>query len=71
MSFSESLQPHQQRVVQEHRDLTEKINKLGAFIEGPLFLSVPPAERARLACQKAAMCCYAEVLEQRICAFGE
>ena len=32
-----TLQPHQQRVVDEKRDLDEKLEKLNAFFGSPIF----------------------------------
>lgn len=66
-----SLLPHQQRVVDEHRELTTRLNKLIDFTETDDFSALPEAERARLRCQAVLMTGYAEVLDQRIRAFIE
>lgn len=66
-----NLQPHQTRVVDEHRELTVRLNKLSAFIQTDAFTALPEAERARLRCQAVLMTGYAEVLDQRIRAFIE
>lgn len=71
MTFREALAPHQQRVYDEHRDLIEKLNKLGAFIATPIFQGLSQAEKARLLCQKDFMAGYASVLAQRIVAFND
>jgi hypothetical protein len=64
------MQPHQQRVVDEKKDLDEKINKLKAFIEtNPTFKTLPDDERRRLGRQFDAMAEYSSILSQRIAAF--
>lgn len=63
------MQPHQQRVVAELKDLTEKREKLGAFIAGAgnnLFASVPDDEQRRLRRQFDIMVQYEGVLQERI-----
>ena len=42
------LQPHQQRVVDEKRELDEKREKLGAFKCTPVFEKLPWQEQERL-----------------------
>ena len=48
------MQPHQQRVVDEKRELDEKLSKLTAFISSEKFTSIvaDKAERVRLGCQE-------------------
>lgn len=65
------LAPHQQRVVDERQELEDRINKLRAFIPTDLCMSLPFAERARLARQLKIMLEYSEVLAERIEAFVE
>ena len=64
-----TMQPHQERVVTEKKELDEKREKLGAFIEGEIFLSLPEAERGRLQQQAIAMARYSTILGDRIAAF--
>lgn len=66
-----NLPPHQQRVVDEKRDLDEKIVKLMALISvrSGLFDSLPEAERGRLREQSTHMLAYSDVLARRIEAF--
>ncbi len=64
-----SLEPHQQRVVDEKRELDERIAKLHAFQSNPIFKSLPPAEIGRLYRQENAMREYSAVLAERIQAF--
>lgn len=63
------LQPHQQRVVQEKTELDSKMDKLSAFVDTPVFASLPEAEKERLARQLYHMGQYREVLFERIAAF--
>jgi hypothetical protein len=67
--MSKELKPHQQRVVEEKRELDEKIEKLDAFIKGELFKTLPSDECSRLARQRVAMLDYSRILEARIEAF--
>ena len=69
MTMTTPLQPHQQRVVDEHRDLAEKLNKLRAFFDTPIFLGLAEAEQSRLRNQARFMDGYAAILEERIVAF--
>ena len=65
------MQPHQERVVAEKRDLDDKIQKLTAFIGGTIFANLPDDERSRLSIQLQHMNGYSEILSQRIAAFGQ
>lgn len=66
-----TLQPHQQRVVEEHRELNEKIDKLGEFIVNKpgVFLQLPWEEQDLLHRQYAAMQAYSDILVERIAGF--
>ena len=65
------LQPHQQRVVDEHAECLERLRKLRAFIgdEKGLFRQLDDAERHRLMHQEDVMTELATVLAERIAAF--
>jgi hypothetical protein len=63
------LAPHQQRVVDEKEELSERLSKLQAFFQGPIFPTLSEAERMRLRNQVRFMDGYAAVLEDRIRAF--
>jgi hypothetical protein len=65
------LQPHQQRVVTEKKELDEKIDKLSVFIKGDIYKNLPGAEQMRLNIQLQAMNGYSNVLGERINAFKE
>lgn len=63
------MQPHQQRVVDEKTELDAKMDKLTAFIDTPLFASLPEAEQERLVMQLMHMGHYTATLAERIAAF--
>ena len=63
--------PHQQRVIEEKRELDEKIQKLTAFIYSEKFVSIvsDDGERLRLQQQDEVMRQYSRVLCNRIALF--
>jgi hypothetical protein len=66
------MKPHQQRVVNEKKELDEKLTKLHAFCFGgnnKIFSALDPSERDRLESQYSAMKQYSDILEQRIANF--
>lgn len=64
------MQPHQQRVVDEKKDLDEKLGRLRAFIDGPgIFHDLGAAEQERMNRQARIMAEYSAVLGERIAAF--
>lgn len=65
-----ALLPHQQRVVDEERELDERLRKLHDFIGTPTFNGLPVAEQDRLGNQYVAMSSYARILAERIAAFA-
>lgn len=70
-SMSQQLAPHQQRVVEEKRELDEKLQKLKAFISSASFTTIvqDADERGRLVCQEEIMKDYSAVLAERIAEF--
>lgn len=65
-----TLQPHQQRVIDEKAALDEKIVKLADFIVTTIaYKHLPSAEKDRLHRQHKAMLEYSSVLRERIEAF--
>jgi hypothetical protein len=64
-----TMQPHQERVVAEMKELDEKIVKLDTFRHSPIYDTLPDAERDRLTRQYAHMKDYSNVLAERIAAF--
>lgn len=67
-----TLQPHQQRVVDEYAELAERLRKLGKFITDTpaVFLALPLEEQDLLHQQHAAMTQYHDILVQRIAGFS-
>lgn len=64
------LQPHQQRVVDEFKELEDKFKKLGAFIlDSPIYSTLPQEEKDDMQIQYDAMEQYYIVLERRISRF--
>lgn len=71
MSAAEKvLAPHQQRVVDENRELQDRLSNLLCFFQTEMFQSLSEAERSRMRNQARFMDGYAAVLEERIAAFG-
>jgi hypothetical protein len=66
---TKTLQPHQERVVAELRELDEKLVKLKAFFDGKIFPTLPEEEQDRLVRQHNYMNAYSNVLGERIAAF--
>lgn len=64
------LAPHQQRVVTERDELAERLSKLFAFFQSPIFAGLPAAEQTRLRSQARFMDGYLAVLGERIEAFS-
>lgn len=67
------MQPHQERVIAEKRDLDEKIAKLHAFCftnTNAVFFALPPVDRDLLEDQYTAMKEYSTILGRRIERFG-
>lgn len=63
------MQPYQQRVVQEKKDLDDKCEKLDSFLASTPFDQISLAERNLLRTQLMVMALYSEVLDQRIALF--
>ena len=61
--------PHQQRVVQEQSELSEKLAKLKEFTNGTIFAGLVADEQERLTRQLGYMEGYLKVLLERIAAF--
>jgi hypothetical protein len=62
--------PHQERVVNEKKDLDAKISALNTFItSNPAYVGLSEGERSRLKRQWDAMKEYSDILGERIAAF--
>jgi hypothetical protein len=66
-----SLQPHQQRVVDEKTELDDKRAKLNGFFGSVIFSGLPKDEQSRLGHQIEAMDQYSLILFERIAAFSQ
>lgn len=61
------MEAHQQRVVDEKKELDEKLSKLCAFVtSSPVFQKLDAGERQRLESQVKAMDSYSLILGERI-----
>ena len=67
--MSDSFAPHQQRVVDEHRELWVRLNKLNVFFNSPVFDDLDEAEKTRLIAQQEFMNGYERMLRERINCF--
>lgn len=63
------MEPHQERVIAEQKDLSDKIGKLETFIRGDIFANIAVDEQVRLYLQLHYMRSYDEVLVARIDSF--
>jgi hypothetical protein len=64
------MQPHQERLIVERDELSEKLNKLRTFNNSDFYSTLPQDERGRLTRQYMAMSTYLQILNSRIFAFG-
>lgn len=61
------LQPHQQRVVEEKKELDVKIKALQTFIErNEMFYNMSPEEMSDMRRQLCTMETYSQILQRRI-----
>lgn len=60
------MQPHQQRVIDEKNELSDKIYKLSSFRTTDMFKSLSEKEQALLTVQLNTMIEYENILEERI-----
>jgi len=70
MTNTSKLQPHQQRVVDEQKELLVKIRKLENFTAEDIFDDLPLIERLTLENQLEVMYLYSNLLSQRISLFN-
>lgn len=63
--------PHEQRVIDEHQELHEKLSRLSVFLNTDTCMTLPFEERSLLMRQRKIMEEYAEVLSDRIDRFME
>jgi len=60
------MQPHQQRVIDEKKELDEKREKLIEFMHGDVYATLDAIDQGLLMVQLVAMNNYSEVLGRRI-----
>ena len=58
--------PHEQRVIDEHQELHDKLSRLSVFLSTDTCLTLPFEERSLLARQLNIMNEYAKILADRI-----
>ncbi|WP_182341926.1 crAss001_48 related protein [Comamonas koreensis] len=59
--------PHEERMLREHSDLRDRLDKLNAFVsDNPMFQKLTEAEQGRMKRQAQAMTAYCEILDDRI-----
>ncbi|HAT3959721.1 TPA: hypothetical protein I9Y37_001858 [Citrobacter freundii] len=65
------MEPYQERVIAEARELKEKLDKLTPFVqpEHPIFSTLPLEDRTLFHAQHGAMKAYLSILEIRISRF--
>jgi hypothetical protein len=68
MNPTQSLEPHQQRMIDEHSELSQRLSDLRRFFDNPYFKDLPEAERVRMKAQELFMTGYENILSQRIAA---
>lgn len=66
ISTDKIILPHQQRVIDEEKELNDKVSKLNNFIASELFKAVDSKEQDLLYQQFNAMSTYHNILKQRI-----
>lgn len=65
-----TLLPHQERVVREHMELQERTRKLEVFVASSQFAGIDPAEQDNLREQLGLHWALLRVLRRRIAGFG-
>lgn len=64
------MDPHEQRVVEDEKDLSSKLGRVRDFFATGIFLDLLPDEQSLLRSQSLAMVQYLECLRQRIAGFS-
>lgn len=71
MADQKPYEPHQQRVIDEHKALNINIDKLFDFFNTATYGKLPVREKRLLKAQYACMLTYSEILQARIECFDE
>jgi hypothetical protein len=61
-----NFEPHEQRMIDEHRELTTRVNKLNGFFNTHVFIALDEAEQVRMRAQQVFMRGYQDMLDERI-----
>lgn len=70
MSQKNKLEPYQQQIVDEYKEISERTQRLGVFIFGdPIYLEQSEEEKSDIKIQYDAMCICTDALERRISRF--
>lgn len=64
------LEPHQQRVVAESKQLEDRLNKLQIFLRTDLYAGLPEEDRELLKMQADAMALYLGIINTRVAKFS-
>jgi hypothetical protein len=64
------MHAHEVRVVEERRELADRLDRLEAFLGGDTFMRLEEGERELLERQARVMREYVDVLDERIRGFG-
>ena len=62
--------PYQERVIQEKKELDEKLEKLDTFVRSEIYKTLPVEEQNRLLKQYSIMESYSHILNERIVNFN-
>ena len=60
------MPPHVQRMIEEGEQLADRVEKLGAFLVGPIYKTLPDDDQVLMSAQVGAMTAYLQVLTLRI-----
>lgn len=67
--MSDQYLPHQQRVIDEKKELDTKLTALKAFFDTPIFKGLDEVNQNLLSSQEVAMEEYSQILAERISLF--
>lgn len=58
--------PHVERMIAEGEQLADRVEKLGAFLTGSIYATLPDEDQALLSAQVGAMSAYLQILNMRL-----
>ncbi len=65
-----SYAEHELRVIEEHKQLEERIGKLVKFVASDIFMRLPPSQQGLMKRQYKVMTEYSDILAERIKGFA-